>query len=452
MNFYFHPFLLIKKILPKGLFGRSLIILLVPVFLIQLITTYIFIDRHMSKVTQLLASNIAGKISNAVESLMSEEDLEKQLSKLQGYIWRQYSLNLHYYKPHTPKYLIPRPREDQNFFQHASTEEIILYKELVFYLNYPFVLWADDHQEDFFVSVQTPKGQLIFQDKQKHLYPRTTNIFMWWTIITPILLIMVAVIFLKNQIKPLRLLVEAVDDFGRGREISHFKPSGAFEIRKVAQAFNTMAERITRQMTQRTEMLAGISHDLRTPLTRMELRLAMMSSQPEIEDLHEDVREMRRMVEEFLAFTRGEGGEEAEICNLSVLIEQICKKYDSSRLQFILPGVAVNAKIRQNAFKRCLINLINNAMRYAHKLHLSLVQEEHLCLIFLDDDGPGIPYTSREAVFKPFFRLENSRNSETGGVGLGLAIAQDIVHSHGGTIHLDESPSGGLRVVINLPI
>ncbi|MGI4852282.1 MAG: ATP-binding protein [Janthinobacterium lividum] len=452
MNFYLHPFLLIKKILPKGLFGRSLIILLVPVFLIQLITTYIFIDRHLSKVTQLLASNIAGKVSNAVERILLEENLESQLPKVQGYIWRQYALNMHYYKSGTPKYLIPQPQKDPNFFQNTSNEEYILHKELAFYLDYPFVLWADDHQEDFFVLIRTPKGQFIFQDKLKHLYPRTTNIFIWWAVITPILLILVAVIFLKNQIKPLRLLVEAVDDFGRGREILYFKPSGAFEIRKVAQAFNTMAERITRQFTQRTEMLAGISHDLRTPLTRMELQLAMMPSQPEIEDLHEDVREMRRMVEEFLAFTRGEGGEEAEICNLSLLIEQISKKYDPLRLKINLPDTLVELKIRQNAFKRCLINLINNAMRYAHKLDISLSQEDHLCTIVLDDDGPGIPYSSRDAVFKPFFRLETSRNSETGGVGLGLAIAQDIVHSHGGTINLDESPLGGLRVMIELPI
>ena len=447
VDLIFYPFTLVKKIVPKGLFGRSLLILLLPIFCIQLMTTYLFIDRHLSKVTELLANNIASKVSGVVEQVMAEKDVKGQLVHLQSSIWHQYSFNL-YYQQHKKSSNITV----EDSITTPSPEEILLHQALAFRLNYPFKVWIDREQDYFYVSVDTPKGQFILQDRFKHLYPRTTKIFMWWVILAPIFLIFIAILFLKNQIKPLRFLAEAVDDFGKGRGVSYIKPNGSFEIRKLTQAFNTMAERITRQMTQRTEMLAGISHDLRTPLTRMELQFAMMSSQPEIEDLHEDVREMRRMVEEFLAFTRGEGGEETQECNLGTLIEQLSTKYDSARLQINLPEEAVQLKIRKDAFKRCLTNLINNAMRYAKNLRLTLSQEEgHGCTILFDDDGPGIPYKSREAVFKPFFRLENSRNCETGGVGLGLAITQDIVHSHGGTIRLDESPLGGLRVIVQLP-
>jgi two-component system osmolarity sensor histidine kinase EnvZ len=286
----------------------------------------------------------------------------------------------------------------------------------------------------------------------KHLYPKTTAILLWWIILTPFIFLFISIIFLKNQIKPLSRLSRVVDDFGRGQNVDSLKPTGSFEMRKVIHAFNIMKERIRRQMTQRTEMLAGISHDLKTPLTRMELQLAMMKPSEPTGQLREDIREMSHMIEEFLAFAKGEEGEETQRHNFSELVLAVAMKYNFSRITLDMPPSPVYFSYRQNAMTRCLSNLIGNAMKYAKNLRITLTRRKNHIEIYFDDDGPGISEFYREEVFRPFFRLEESRNNETGGVGLGLAITRDIIHAHGGTICLEDSSLGGLRVSIRLPV
>ncbi|MBL9029847.1 MAG: HAMP domain-containing protein [Caedimonas sp.] len=437
---FFTPFKLIKKVLPQGLFGRFFIIVSVPVILVQFITTYIFIDRHLDKVTELLADNIARKLSASVDMIMSASDLETKFPSIQNYIRRRYNLML----------MLPlSQREISHAPQNLPYKEKLFSEALKSHLTYPFKIKVED--EDIIVKVDTLKGSFIFKERLKHLYPKTTTILLWWAIVTPVCFLLISIIFLRNQIRPLRRLSEVVDDFGRGREVACLKPSGSFEVRKVTRAFNMMRERIKRQMTQRTEMLAGVSHDLRTPLTRMELQLAMMKPSVEIVHLHEDVREMSHMIEEFLAFARGEEGEDMKEHNLSELLRTVAMKHDLSRITLNLPDTSALLSYRQNAITRSLSNIISNAMKYAKNLRISLTYHENFYEICFDDDGPGIPESHREDVFRAFFRLEASRNSETGGVGLGLAITRDIIHSHGGTIHLENSPLGGLRVIIRLP-
>jgi two-component system osmolarity sensor histidine kinase EnvZ len=257
---------------------------------------------------------------------------------------------------------------------------------------------------------------------------------------------------MRNQVKPIRRLAEAADEFGKGRDASKFKPEGATEVRQAAVAFIAMRERIQRHITQRTEMLAGVSHDLRTPLTRMKLQLELAPEASGLTNLKDDLSEMEIMLSGYLDFAKGEGGEEQVLTNLgnmlSIVASQARRK--GGVIDLHVEG-EINVPIRPKVFKRSLINLIDNAVRYAEHVSLRLGMRESFVDIIIDDDGPGIPKESREDVFKPFFRIEGSRNLETGGVGLGLSIARDVVRGHGGEIILDTSPVGGLRARIRLP-
>jgi two-component system osmolarity sensor histidine kinase EnvZ len=270
---------------------------------------------------------------------------------------------------------------------------------------------------------------------------------------TSMLLFGVATIFMRNQVKPIRRLAVAADNFGKGREVTHFKPEGAAEVRQAAAAFIAMRDRIQRQISQRTAMLSGVSHDLRTPLTRIKLQLALLKSGPEVEALEADVTEMERMLEGYLAFVRGEGAEAPQPTNLTQLLsETVAQARRNGGIIDLHTEGDLTVPLRPNAFRRCLTNLIENAMRYAHHVWVRAGTRGDAIEITIDDDGPGIPSDKREEVFKPFLRLEGSRNPETGGVGLGLTIARDVVRSHGGEIILADSPNGGLRARVRMPI
>ena len=436
---FFSPFKFLKKFLPHSLFGRSLIILITPIILVQSITAYIFIDRHLDKVTQLLADDIAGKISGALNVVIPASGAE--FPALQGYVLKHYALEISLPSSH---------RKAHEALRIPPYDDEILREALKRRLDYPFKVSLED--EHLIIEVTTPRGLFIFKDQLKHLYPKTTAILLWWIILTPFIFLFISIIFLKNQIKPLSRLSRVVDDFGRGQNVNSLKPTGSFEMRKVIHAFNIMKERIRRQMTQRTEMLAGISHDLKTPLTRMELQLAMMKPSESTGQLSEDIRDMSHMIEEFLAFAKGEEGEETQRHNFSELVLAVAMKYNFSRITLDMPPSPVYFSYRQNAMTRCLSNLIGNAMKYAKNLRITLTRRKNHIEIYFDDDGPGISEFYREEVFRPFFRLEESRNNETGGVGLGLAITRDIIHAHGGTICLEDSSLGGLRASIRLPI
>jgi two-component system osmolarity sensor histidine kinase EnvZ len=260
---------------------------------------------------------------------------------------------------------------------------------------------------------------------------------------------------MRNQIRPIRRLAIAARSFGMGREVDDFRPEGAAEVRQAAEAFRQMRERLRGQFAQRTEMLAGVSHDLRTPLTRMKLQLAMLGDGEEIGELKSDVLDMERMVEGYLAFARGEGTEAPISTDLLALVADVvlAEKRDGSALAFVLPGQEnLVMEVRPQALKRALENLITNAKRYANSVVVALEISDETVQIMVDDDGPGIPSESREDVFKAFFRLDTSRNPETGGAGLGLTIARDIARNHGGDLVLEDAPAGGLRARIRLPV
>jgi two-component system osmolarity sensor histidine kinase EnvZ len=288
---------------------------------------------------------------------------------------------------------------------------------------------------------------------RKRLFSPTTYIFTLWMVGSSLVLVAVATIFMRNQVRPIRRLAAAANSFGKGRDVPHFRPAGAAEVRQAAQAFIEMRDRIKRQIEQRTEMLAGVSHDLRTPLTRMKLELAMLGDSAEIDELKADVEEMEKMVDGYLAFARGEGAAAPEPADISAVLEQVVAsaRKEGARIDLHTEEHLV-LPVRLDAIRRCFTNLVLNAVRYGKHVQVRAGRRADAVEVLVDDDGPGIPADQREAVFRAFFRLDPSRNIETGGVGLGLTIARDVVRAHGGDILLDQSPLGGLRARLRLPL
>jgi two-component system osmolarity sensor histidine kinase EnvZ len=317
----------------------------------------------------------------------------------------------------------------------------------------PYQIDAYAYSDRILISLQLNDGVLRVITSEKRLFSTTTYIFIMWMIGTSLVLIAVAIIFLRNQIRPIRRLAEAADSFGKGRDVDDFHPSGASEIRRAAAAFRIMKERIQRQISQRTEMLAGVSHDLRTPLTRMKLQLAMLGDGEEVRELRRDVADMEKMITGYLAFARGQDNEAAVATDLPELLHEVV---NAARRQGgnveLSTDTDMMVPIRPNAFKRCLTNLVENAMRHARHVAISARQLEDSVEIAIDDDGPGIPEERREDVFRPFTRLDRSRNLDSGSVGLGLTIARDVIRGHGGDITLSQAPQGGLRALLRLPV
>jgi two-component system osmolarity sensor histidine kinase EnvZ len=288
---------------------------------------------------------------------------------------------------------------------------------------------------------------------RRRLFSSTTYIVILWMVGTSLALLAVATIFMRNQVRPIRRLATAADEFGKGRDSDDFRIEGASEVRQAAAAFNLMRDRIRRQLSQRTEMLAGVSHDLRTPLTRMKLALAMMGDGPDVADLKGDVSEMERMVGGYLAFAKGEGREPAVEIDLSELLHEVVGAALREGANIQLDAEEdLRLTLRPEAMRRCLTNLIGNAQRHAKSIWVAAAYHGDAVEITIDDDGSGIPPDKREEVFRPFYRIDSSRNPETGGIGLGLTIARDVMRSHGGELTLSESPQGGLRASLRLPV
>ena len=317
----------------------------------------------------------------------------------------------------------------------------------------PFKIDNKSLDNHLIVSIQLQEGVFEVILNRKRLFSSTTYIFVLWMVGTSMILFGVATIFMRNQVKPIRRLAAAADELGKGRDAPNLKPEGAREIRQASAAFIAMRDRIQRQITQRTDMLAGVSHDLRTPLTRMKLQLEMVKDSSDTAALKDDVAEMEHMVEGYLAFARGEGFETPKPTNIAHILGDVVvlAKRRGAAVDFHTEGQFV-VRVRQNAFKRCINNLLDNADRHATHVSIRTGKRGDAIEITVDDDGPGIPKHLRDEVFKPFFRLDESRNPETGGVGLGLTIARDIIRGHGGDIILCDSPSGGLRARLTLPI
>lgn len=435
----FQPFKSIKKVLPKTLLWRTLLILIVPVISIQIVISFVFFDRHLSKQTELLSDNIARNVSFAI-NYMEEHHPHKDFDQLAEKVERYGNITMKLLNPDS-KIMLESERLDWI--------DRYLLRSLQQHVKAPFDLLK---RKDFlFIKVNMAESTLLFSLEEKNLYTRTTTILIWWAVITPFLFLLIAGIFMKNQIRPLKKLTIVVKDFGKGREKT-FKPSGAYEVRKVGQAFNSMKDRIKRQMTQRTEMLAGVSHDLKTPLTRMKLELAFLGDSQAIKNLQNDVQQMSKMIDEYLAFARGADGEPFSYITINTLIQSLKRDFKHQKITLKLQKTDKKLFGRPVLLRRCLSNLLSNAARYATSIEvLTLVHPKRINII-IDDNGPGIPADKREDVFKAFYRLEDSRNPDTGGTGLGLAIAKDIANAHGGKLTLDDSPTGGLRVILNLPL
>jgi two-component system osmolarity sensor histidine kinase EnvZ len=301
------------------------------------------------------------------------------------------------------------------------------------------------------LKIKYKEGYLqIFFPKNK-IAPSSARIFALWITLPGLLLIMIAIVFLKNQTRPIVNLAKAAERFGKGEFVKEFKPSGAKEIRQAAYEFDKMRKRITIHLNQRSEMLSGISHDLRTPLTRLKLQLALIKQQDLAKKMSDDIEEMEKMLNEYLEFSRHQKNEETEKINLQDVIKETIKKYENIKIKTVIEeNLEIN--IRPNSIKRCLVNLIDNGISYAGKIEITLKKIKNNILIYVDDDGPGIPVQEYKNVMKPFYRIDKSRGQNKSGVGLGLSIANDIIRSHGGNIFLEKSSLGGLRVIISLPL
>ncbi|MEC9152096.1 MAG: ATP-binding protein [Pseudomonadota bacterium] len=439
------PTLFIKRFLPRTLFGRSLLIIVSPLILLQVIATHIFYDRHWDTITRRLSSSIAGDVS-MVLNMLSENPAPKKHAAIFDRARKTFGFII----TMEPGVILPNKKSVpanariDHFLSHALKERI----------GSRFQIDTTSFKEQVVIDVQLADAVLHVVAPGDRLFSSTTYIFIMWMVGSSLILFAVASIFMRNQIRPIRRLALAVDSFGKGRPVEDdFRSGGALEVRQAASAFNLMRERIHRQIRQRTDMLSGVSHDLRTPLTRMKLQLAMLRKSPEIDELKDDVDEMEKMIEGYLTFARGEGDEEAIETDLSAVINDVVAQWKRN-------GATVDAHVegrldawcRPNAIKRCLDNLIANANRYGTHVWIRAGKREDVTEIAIDDDGPGIEKSAREAVFRPFYRLDQSRNTETGATGLGLAIARDIARAHGGDIHLKTSPHGGLRVLVRLPL
>lgn len=437
----------IKKYLPKSLYKRTLLILVLPTIIAQSLTVYIFYERHWKNVSHRFAASVADEITTIVyyvENIQDEAAREKFIEKTQNL----FALSV--------TYTDPQKADDALKDYHVAKLKKFKQK-LAAEIGPIFTLYSNHDDSEIITRVNLKGGHvLLIEISDKRLHSSSSTIFIIWMLSLTSILTLIAVAFLRNQIRPIIRLARFADTFGRGQELPpKFKPEGAKEIRQAANAFLLMRERISRHIKQRTEMLAGISHDLRTPLTRMKLEVAMLREKSDNEALtgiSDDILEMESMVNSYLEFVRGDEGEEAIEVDLGQLIQSAVAKYNNkAEVEFEMPAKPIKAVVKPFQISRVISNLLENAVKYGTKAKVSLVSWQDAILIIVDDNGSGIPAISRDHVFRPFYRIEESRNKSTGGIGLGLSIVRDIIHAHGGTIELADSEMGGLRAVVKLP-
>jgi two-component system osmolarity sensor histidine kinase EnvZ len=435
---------LLKRYMPTSLWGRSLLIIVLPVALMQIAVTWAFFDAHWQNVTSNLADGLAGDVSWMVSNY-NDDPSPTAVARLQDKAER--SLNLS---------VAVQPGHDLPRFKRASLfgpVDWTIKRALANRLDQPF--WFDTTRYPGYVDirVQVKGGVLRVLAPRDRAFATQGHIFIIWMTMATVLLTAVAVLFIRNQVRAIERLADAADAFGRGGDVPQFKPHGAREVRKAAHAFIAMKERIQRHIDQRTALLASVSHDLRTPLTRLKLEAALAEPTPQVKAIKRDLAEMEHMIDEYLAFARGEGGEAMERVALRGLIQEVSEGAVRAGAQVDLDADGtIAANVRPNAFKRALSNLVMNAA--AHGEHVTVAARARAAggvEILVDDDGPGIPPDRYEDAFKPFNRLDESRNQNEKGVGLGLAIARDVARALGGDVTLDKSPLGGLRAVVRLP-
>ena len=434
------------KFLPRTLFFRTMLLIFIPLIAVQVVSVVVFFDGSWSRMGRRLSDNLAADMNMIIE-LVNQEP--KKIAEFQKMSQKTFGLEFEHYDNDEKHQVIKKENKGSRLvigYLEEALERIFPDDESGIYLG--------KGDKDLVVTINTQKGLFRFVTSKKKIFSSSIFMFVVWMAGTSILLFLVAVLFLRIQVRSIAELAQVAEDFGKGIDNKNFKPYGSSEVRKAAFAFIKMKERIQRQISERTQMLAGVSHDLRTPLTRMKLQVTMMPETDDKTDFLSDIDEMEKMLDGYLSFVSGEAGEKSSFVDMNEMILSIINKF---RNKDALIKYSTNDEVsaiqgREQALKRALTNIISNAFRYGKTIAVSLESNNKKLSICVEDDGPGIPKDKREDVFKAFYRLENSRNKETGGVGLGLSIAKDVITSHGGTIELDDSSMGGLKVLISIPL
>jgi two-component system, OmpR family, osmolarity sensor histidine kinase EnvZ len=432
----------LKAVMPKGLYARALLIIIAPMVVLQSVVAFMFMERHYNLVTQRLSAGVVQDIATLIE-------IDKAFPQEQALVRRIAQDKLGLVVDFLPVTELPPPGPKPFF----SLVDQALSEEVRKQIGRPY--WIDTVGRSALLEIRIKLDNAVMRvfAPRRAAYVSNSHIFLAWMVGTSLVLITVAVLFLRNQIRPILRLADAAESFGKGREVPDFRPRGAREVRRAAVAFIEMKRRIERVLEQRTAMLAGVSHDLRTILTRFKLELALLGDSPEIEAMKKDVDEMGRMLEAYIAFARGDSGEQSASTDMGAFLEEL--KADAERnghkSSVHFHGHPI-VTVRPAAFKRCLANLVSNAARHAPSISITGHRDHRWLTVTVDDDGPGIAAHLREEVFKPFLRLDDARNQDEGGTGLGLAIARDIARSHGGDITLSDSPLGGLRATVRVPV
>ena len=439
---------ILGELIPKGLYARALIIIIAPIVLLEGVVAFVFMERHWNAVTRRLSEATVRDVAALID-VYQDYSHQDDYGRLIEMARDRLNLSMQVLPPADLPPAQPRP-----FF---AVLDRALSTELRKQIKQPFWIDTVGNSRLVEIKVKLKTATLRFIATRSQTYASNSDIFMAYMVGSSVILLTLAILFLRNQIRPILRLAEAADAFGKGRPIDdEFRPRGAREVRQAAQAFLEMRDRIKTHVDQRTTMLAGVSHDLRTILTRFKLQLALLGNRPEIGALKADVNEMQHMLEDYLAFTRGDGGEEAKPTNLRELLEEVTD-------EMLVHGRTVDLRLRKRkadlvlplkrqAFKRAITNLVSNAARFGDQIIVRAATERNWLRIEVDDNGPGIPPAERDNVFKPFYRLDHARNQDEGNTGLGLAIARDIARSHGGDIALGQSSMGGLRAIIRVPL
>jgi two-component system osmolarity sensor histidine kinase EnvZ len=431
--------------LPKGLYARALIIIIAPMVLLQSVVAFVFLERHWATVTGRLSTATVQNIAMLIDVYRNYPQ-DKDNETLTTLADDDLGLKVRF----VPNEELPEAGSKPFFDLLDST----LSDEINRQIGRPF--WIDTVGRSNYVDIRIKldDGVMHVLARRSQTYASNSQIFLWWMLGTSSVLITIAILFLRNQIKPILRLADAAESFGKGRPVPHdFRPRGAREVRQAAQAFVEMRDRIERHVEQRTTMLAGVSHDLRTILTRFKLELAMFEDSPEIEAMRRDVDEMQAMLEDYMAFAKGDAGEEIVSADIGELLGEVkSQAHGAKDISIDVNGAPLVVKLKRHAFKRAVANLVNNAARFADHISVSAGKRNGSLVVEVDDNGPGIPEAEREHVFRPFYRLDHARNQDSGSTGLGLAIARDIARIHGGDIALSQSQLGGLKAVLTVPV
>jgi two-component system osmolarity sensor histidine kinase EnvZ len=431
--------------MPKGLYARALIIIIAPVVLLQSVLTFVFLERHWQMVTRRLSTVTVQNIAMLIDMYKAFPQKGNTVTLI-----RLAEQDLGLRVRIVPGEELPQARSKPFFDLLDST----LSDEITRQIGRPF--WIDTVGRSNLVDIRVKLDDSVMHvlARRSQTYASNSQIFLLWMVGTSLVLLTVAILFLRNQIKPILRLSEAAESFGKGRPPPEdFRPRGAREVRQAANAFIEMRDRIERYVEQRTVMLAGVSHDLRTVLTRFKLQLAMFEDNPEIEAMRADVDEMQAMLEDYMAFAKGDSGEEIVRADIGEILNEVkSQAHGAKNISIAVEGAPLVVPVRRHAFKRAVANLVNNAARFAEHVNVSAVRQNGALTVAVEDDGPGIPEAEREDVFRPFYRIDHARNQDAGSTGLGLAIARDIARIHGGDIALSESPLGGLKAVLKVPV